>query len=126
MDIDLDAKLAAVESEAAGEPHTLTLRGEKFTLPPKLDALGLADACRYRGLEQTARLMEALVGPEQYQRLLTFRLDDDQLSAVVEAATSLYGMTAGEPVASASSSVNGSSSSRPTSKGSTRLTSVES
>ena len=117
--VDLDAKLDAAKAEQTGEPNTLTFRNLTLTLPAKMDALGVADACRYRGLEQTARLIEALVGPEQYEQLLTLRLDDAELGVVVEGISALYGISMGESSASETSSANGSNSPRPTSKGST-------
>ncbi len=117
--VDLDAKLDAAKAEQTGEPNTLTFRGLVLTLPTPMNALGVADACRYRGLEQTARLIEALIGSEQYEQLLTLHLGDDELGVVVEGISALYGLAMGESSASESSSANGSSSSRPTSKGST-------
>lgn len=118
--VDLDAKLEAAKAEVTGEPHTLTFRNLTLTLPAKMNALGVADACRYRGLEQTARLVEALVGEAQYQSLLGLKLDDAELGIVVDGVAEVYGLEVGESSASGTSSANGSKHSRPTSKGSTR------
>lgn len=111
-----DAKLTAAEAEVTGDPRELPIRDETFTLPGDLDALGIADAARYRGLEQTARLVEALFGRPHYERLLAMRLNDAELGKAVEDACALYGLTLGESSASGKSSQNGSKSSRPTSR----------
>lgn len=94
---DLDA-LRAVRAEAAGEPPTVLLAGDTYTLPVEMpwavvEALAhdTADAFRAAAL--------ALLGDEQYQWACAVGVSRDDMGAlVVMAAQDLY--QAGPPEAS--------------------------
>lgn len=103
--LDLNARRAA-RWEAAGEPPTVVIGDETFTLPVELplaflEALNALDVRRAVG---------TLVGDADVDRFLAQRPSIEDLMEL----RSLYGVDVGEASASTTFSANGGSPSRPT------------
>lgn len=123
MEIDLDAARAA-KAERKAEGHSVKVGGETFTLPPMLPFGFLEAAFSATTAEEVQHAIRILLGPDQFDRFLEQRIDDDDLDALMDGVFKAYtGHGQGKSSASASSSSNGSSRSRPTSNGSTASTS---
>lgn len=120
MDLDLDAARAA-RAEAKGEAPTVTLHGEKFTLPAELPmryVWTLVDG------DDMAALKVLFNG--QLERFIALDPTREDVLALVAGVPKLYGLgSEGESPASAGSSANGSSRSRPTSGATTASTSAK-
>jgi hypothetical protein len=118
--LDLDAARAA-RAEARGEPPTVTLGGETFTLPAELPM-------RYVWTLVEGDDMDALkvLFDGQLDRFLATEPTREDILALVAGVPALYGLASpGESPASAGSSNSGSSRSRPTSPAATRSTSAK-
>lgn len=121
--LDLNAKRAA-RSEAENEPHEVALgydpegNEQVFRLRPRMPL-------EFPSLLQRGQFREAmeliLVDPSDWQRMRDAVPEEDELLAMAN----LYGVDAGEPLASTRSSTNGGPRSRPTSNASTRSTSAK-
>jgi hypothetical protein len=119
-ELDLDAARAA-RAEARGEPPTVTLGGETFTLPVEIPM-------RYIWALVEGDDMDALkvLFNGQLDRFLATEPSGQDIVALVAGVPKLYGMASqGESPASAGSSSNGSSRSRPTSPATTKSTSAK-
>lgn len=119
-ELDLDAARAA-RAEARGEAPTVTLGGETFTLPAELPM-------RYVWTLVEGDDMDALkvLFDGQLDRFLATVPTREDILALVAGVPTLYGLASqGESPASAGSSNNGSSRSRPTSPAVTRSTSAK-
>jgi hypothetical protein len=119
-DLDLDAARAA-RAEARGEPPTVTLGGETFTLPPEMPlryVWTLVDG------DDMAALRVLFNG--QLDRFLATEPTREDILTLIAGVPALYGLVSpGESPASAGSSNDGSSRSRPTSPAATRSTSAK-
>lgn len=119
-ELDLDAARAA-RAEARGEPPTVTIGGETFTLPAELPM-------RYVWTLVEGDDMDALkvLFDGQLDRFIAADPTREDILALVAGVPKLYGLgSPGESPASAGSSNNGSSRSRPTSPAATRSTSAK-
>lgn len=119
-ELDLDAARAA-RAEARGESPTVTLGGETFILPAELPM-------RYVWTLVEGDDMDALkvLFNGQLERFLATDPTREDILALVAGVPKLYGLASqGESPASAGSSSNGSSRSRPTSPATTRAISAK-
>lgn len=114
--------LDALERDTNAEPFTFRFDGQDYTLPPILDMRAAAHL-------QEGRLsdcLRTLLGPEQWRRLVeaqaTFGFQ--HLNALLDKYAQHLGMDLGNLEASSRSSLPTRAPSRPTSSGTTRLTSA--
>jgi hypothetical protein len=117
--LDLDAARAA-RAETRGDPPTVVLAGETFTLPPEMPM-------RYMWTLLDGDDMAALkvLFDGQLDRFLACDLTREDLLALLDGVPHLYGLRPGELSASDGSSSGTSSHSRPTSPATTRSTSAK-
>lgn len=73
-------KGAAARREAADEEHKVDFRGMELTLPPKLreSVIWRFGVLRETDIAGTARLVQAVIGTQQYQQVLD-KLDEDEV-----------------------------------------------
>ena len=114
MALDLDAARAA-RAEKDRRPRVIKLGGEEFTVPARCPIDALEEVAE-GNLRECLRL---LLGDEQYARFMAHRPDDLDFRAIGE----MYGVSFPESSASAPSSGDDGTSSRPTSSESTEPTS---
>lgn len=117
--LDLDAARAA-RAEVRGDPPSITLGGQTFTLPAELPMRyiwTLIDGDEMGALK--------LLFNGQLDKFLAAEPSKEDILALMAGVPKLYGVgTSGESPASAGSSSNGSNRSRPTSPASTKSTSA--
>jgi hypothetical protein len=114
--VDLDARRKAVAAEAKGEPVTVVLDGETFTLPSELPL-------SFAYYITTMDLMKAcavLVGKDNAERFLDAGPTNEDFEAIVEA----YGLDLGEASGSPKSSASTTKRSKRTSTATTASTSA--
>jgi len=119
-DLDLDAARAA-RAEARGEPPTITIGGETFTLPVELPMRYVWTLVDGDDIDALKVLFDS-----QIDRFLATDPTREDILALVAGVPKLYGLgTPGESSASAGSSSGGSNRSRPTSPAATKSTSAK-
>lgn len=123
--IDLNAARAA-RAEARGEPVTVELGDDVYTLPAEMPASVIGCIARAQAGEPSGMLdaMSALVGPDFDEMVTKHNLSLDDLMVLLEGAAESYGLTTPESSASPASSVSTSTPSRPTSSATTAPTSA--
>jgi hypothetical protein len=132
--VDLDAARAA-RLEALGEAPVVRFGGEDFRLRPELadvlpelSALGEAveDDEGFRVSEPLHSILRKSFADGEYERFMRLDPGWEDLKALVSAIPGLYGFgSLGEASESLDTSRNGSSDSKPTSRGSTGSTSAK-
>lgn len=117
-ELDLDAARTA-RAEVRGDPPTIRLGGETFELPAELPMEYV-----WRSIEGEDREALGTLFNGDLERFLATNPTKDDIVALIAGIPALYGMgSEGESGASAGSSRNGGTSSRPTSSGTTASTS---
>lgn len=114
---DLDAAKAA-RLEARGEPRWFIFGGQKFELPPELPA-------EFAYLLDDAKEALRFLLAEQFDDFWSHRPSAQDLVDLVAWISKTYRADPGESSASGPSSNNGGTRSRPTSRATTRSTSVK-
>lgn len=138
MKIDITDEMAAAVAEQSGEDHTITIKGQEFTVPggpfPRGASIELGRFSRDQASPLQAVQAGAMValddamvevfGVEQYERLKPLVPSIAEFMVVVNAVTNLYtGADAGESGGSSGGSKRTGGRQRPTSNGSTGSTS---
>jgi hypothetical protein len=122
--IDIDAARAA-RREKKREPHEIKVGGERFTVPHmRTWQVRYIEAFR---TGETREVFKALMGDEDWARFEAHGFDLDDLEDLADGIAAEAGLqSVGKPSASGSSSPSNGRPSKPTSGGSTELTSVTS
>lgn len=118
MRIDLDAAKAA-RMEAAGEPHIFVFGGKEFELPHELPV-----RFGYLIIDDVEEAMRCVLDG-QADEFWALEPSNQDISELLMQFRAVYGIGPGESSASAGSSTNGGSRSRPTSPAATRSTSAK-
>lgn len=132
MGIDLDAARAARREAKGKTPDPVTFMGETFVLPVELPIAAvrwfskLGEASKAKdGIAITEALeaaVEAIFSATDFERFMALQPSLEDLSAIIEGVPGEYGMTAGEPQASDTSSKSTGTRSRRASKPATEST----
>ncbi len=115
-------ELAAAQAEQQQGTLSVPFRETTFLLSADVAALEVAEACAIQGptpsltgIMQTAAMIEALLGEDEYLRLRRLRPTLAELSELLDRLGEALGGPPGESLASGPYSGNGSGRSRPTS-----------